>query len=242
MFAFEASETRLQPFAAMRAIRTLLATHDTRQVFILLRAMRGRSGIRNFRRFAASPVGQAILRERRDLLNLLEDRARLRQLPAGSVGRTYLHFMESEDLSAKGLVTASEDWQNEPVTPDAALFRARLRELHDVNHVVTGYGRDQLGELCLMTFMYRQMGNLGMLMLVVMAWGQLPKFARPAIREAWRHGKKAAWLAGQDWETLVAQPVSDIRTSLGIKPPVKYRDALASIAQSEVLTAMNRGY
>lgn len=100
-----------------------------------------------------------------------------------------------------------------------------MRELHDVNHVVTGYGRDQLGELCLMTFMYRQTGNLGMLMLVVMAWRQLPKIARAAVREAWRHGRKAAWLAEQDWETLLTQPLSDIRKSLGIAAAVKYREA-----------------
>lgn len=225
MSAFQATGTRLQPLTALRAIKTLFATHDTRQVFVLLRAMRGRSGIRNFRRFAASPVGKMVLRERRDLLAVLENRARLRQLPDGSIGRAYFDFMESEDLSAKALVTASENWENEAAAPDMALFRARMRELHDVNHVVTGYGRDQLGELCLMTFMYRQTGNLGMLMLVAMAWRQLPKIARAAIREAWRHGRKAAWLAGQDWETLLTQPLSDIRKSLGIAAPVKYQEA-----------------
>lgn len=225
MSAFQATGTRLQPLTALRAIKTLLATHDTRQVFILLRAMRGRSGIRNFRRFAASPVGKLILRERRDLLTVLEDRCRLRQLPAGSAGRAYLEFMESEDLSAKALVSASDNWEKEAAAPDMALFRARMRELHDVNHIVTGYGRDQLGELCLMTFMYRQTRNLGMLMLVVMAWRQVPEIARPAVREAWRHAKKAAWLAEQDWEALLARPLSGIRESLGIEPPVKYREA-----------------
>jgi ubiquinone biosynthesis protein Coq4 len=30
--------------------------------------------------------------------------------------------------------------------PDIDLFRARMRELHDVSHVVSGYGRDSLGE------------------------------------------------------------------------------------------------
>jgi len=217
----------------------LFATRDTRQVFILLRAMRGRSGIRNFRRFAASPVGKTVLRERRDLLTLLEDRARLRQFPAGSVGRAYLDFMESQDLSAKALVTASEDWKTEAVEPDMALFRARMRELRDVNHVVTGYGRDRLGELCLMTFMYRQTGNLGMLMIAVMAWRQLPKLARAAVREAWRNGKKAAWLAEQDWEAILGLPLSGIRTSLRIEPPAKYRAAMASIAENQILAAMN---
>ena len=227
MFALQAADTRLRPLTAFRAIKTLFATRDTRQIFILLRAMRGRSGIRNFERFAASPAGKAILRERRDLLTLLEDRPRLKQLPAGSIGRAYVDFMESEDLTAKALVTASGDWEKEATTPDMALFRARMRELHDVTHVLTGDGRDRLGELCLLTFMYRQMGNLGTVMLVAMAWRQLPKSARPAIREAWRHGKKAAWLAEQDWEALLTQPLSGIRESLGIAMPVKYREAIS---------------
>jgi len=106
--------------------------------------------------------------------------------------------------------------------PDVELFRRRMRELHDVTHTVTGYGRDQLGELCLLTFMYRQQGNLGMLLIVIMAWNQLPKAARKAVYEAWRNGRKARWLAGQDWETLLAHPLEDIRRDLTIPSPVAY--------------------
>ena len=130
--------------------------------------------------------------------------------------------MESEDLTAEALVAASEDWDNDPVPPDVHRFRARMRELHDVNHVVTGYGRDPLGELCLLTFIYRQNGNLGMLMVVAMAWSRLPPAARKAVREAWRLGGKAGWLPGQDWETLFARPLEDVRQMLGIMPPVIY--------------------
>ena len=227
MFSLPIGETRLRPLIAVRAIKTLLATRDTRQIFILLRAMRGRSGLRNFHRFAGSPVGKVVLRDRRDLLTLLDDRLRLRQLPAGSVGRTYLDFMESEDLSAKALVTASENWESEAAAPDVVLFRARMRELHDVTHVVTGYGRDRLGELCLLTFMYRQTGNIGMVMLVAMAWRQLPKGARAAVREAWRHGKRAAWFAEQDWEALLTRSLSEVRKSLRIETPIRYREAIS---------------
>jgi len=215
-------DSRLRPLKALRAARTLINTGDTRQVFILLRAMRGRSGIRNFRRFAQTDAGRNVLSQKRDLLLLLQDREGLRRLPQGSLGRTYLEFMEAEDLSAEALVTASEDWDNDPVPPDVHRFRARMRELHDVNHVVTGYGRDPLGELCLLTFVYRQNGNLGMLMVVAMAWGRLPRAARKAIGEAWRLGGKARWLAGQDWEALLARPLEEVRRMLGIVPPVIY--------------------
>jgi ubiquinone biosynthesis protein COQ4 len=223
MHAQTASDTRIRPFEAMRAVKTLIATGDTSQVFVIFRAMRGRSGQRSFQRFAASPVGQAVLKDRRDLFNALTDHARLRQLPPGSLGRTYLDFVESENLSAQGLVDASQSWDNDPMPPDVELFRRRMRELHDVTHTVTGYGRDQLGELCLLTFMYRQQGNLGMLLIVIMAWNQLPKAARKAIYEAWRNGRRARWLAGQNWETLLALPLEDIRRALTIPSPVAYQ-------------------
>lgn len=223
MVAQTASDTRLRPFEAMRAVRTLIATGDTRQVFVIFRAMRGRSGQRSFRRFAASPVGQAVLKERRDLFPTLTDREQLRKLAPGSLGRIYLDFVESENLSAQGLVDASEDWDNDPMPPDVELFRRRMRELHDITHTVTGYGRDQLGELCLLTFMYRQQGNLGMLLIVVMAWNRIPKAARKAVREAWRHGGKARWLAEQNWEALLARPLEEIRRELRIAPPALYQ-------------------
>jgi len=215
-------DTRLHPLVALRAARALIATGDTNQVFILLRAMRGRSGVRNFRRFAKSDAGQAVLNQKRDLLPLLQDREGLRRLPAGSLGRTYLEFMESEDLSAEALVMASRDWDNDPVPPDVQRFRARMRELHDINHVVTGYGRDPLGELCLLTYMYRQNGNLGMLMVVALSWSRLPPAARKAVGEAWRLGRKARWMAEQDWETLLARPLDEVRQKLDITLPVIY--------------------
>ena len=223
MRAQTASDTRLRPFEAMRAVKSLIATGDTRQVFVIFRAMRGRSGQRTFRRFSQSPVGRAVLKDRRDLLSTLTDREYLRQLPQGSLGRIYLDFVESENLSAQGLVEASQDWDNDPMPPDVELFRRRMRELHDITHTVTGYGRDQLGELCLLTFMYRQQGNLGMLLIVMMAWSQIPKAARKAVREAWRHGRKARWFAEQDWEALLGRPLEDIRRDLAVRPPALYR-------------------
>ena len=216
-------DRRLHPLTAIRAIRVLIATGDTRQIFVILRAMRGRAMIKAFRRFAQSPVGQKVLAERRDIYPVLTDRDGLRALPEGSLGRAYLAFMEAEDLSAQALVAASESWEHDPLPPDMDLFRTRMRELHDVSHVVTGYGRDPLGELCLLTHAYRQQGNLGRLMIVAMAWGRLPKPARRAVLEAWRNGKTCGWLADQDWEMLLARPLDEVRRLLSVAPPLLYR-------------------
>src|SRR5258708_4250833 len=110
MRAEPASDTRLRPLEAIRSVRRLFATGDTREIFVIFRALRGRSGVRAFRRFSASPTGALVLRERRHLLNTLTDRAHLAALPQGSVGRAYFDFMEEENLSADGLVQASQNW------------------------------------------------------------------------------------------------------------------------------------
>jgi len=228
MYALLANDTRLKPFDALRAVRRLFATGDTKEIFTIFRALRGRSGIKAFRRFQQSPTGSAVLRERRVLLNTLTDRAALSALPAGSVGRAYFDFMEEERLTADGLVQASQDWENDPVPPDVKLFRDRMRDAHDLTHTVTGYGRDPLGEICLLAFMYAHSRNLGMAFIVAMSWRQLPKPARAAVREAWRNGKTARWMQDMDWEALLPRPLADVRRESAIADPGLYRAAIAA--------------
>ena len=217
-----AIDTRLNFRKAIAAFRALQANpEDTSKIFVIFRALRGKSGQKSFARFKASATGRAVLADRRMLLNRLTDRAALAALPDGSLGRAYLAFMESENLSADGLVMASQ-MEKEPMSPDVELFAARMRDAHDLTHILTGYGRDPLGELCLLTFTYRQNGNLGLIMVVAMAWRRLPSAAREAVREAWRHGPQARWLGDQDWEALLARPLAEVRQMLGIMPPVIY--------------------
>lgn len=222
-----AIDTRLHPLTAIRAVRALQADpEDTRQIFVIFRALRGKSGVRLFQRFSASRTGQRILAERRSLLDVLSDRAYLAQLPDGSVGRAYLAFMEAENLSAEGLVMASEADEPAP-TPEVQLFRTRMRDAHDLTHILTGYGRDGLGELCLLAFMNRHSRNPGQLLIVAMSWTRLPKEARAAVWEAYRQGGKADWFLDQDFEALLVRPLDEVRRDLGILPPLRYR-ALAA--------------
>ena len=223
MRAEPASDTRLHPLEAVRAVSRLFATGDTKEIFTIFRALRGRSGVRAFSRFCASPTGSAVLRERRRLLDTLTDRARLAALPQGSVGRTYFDFMEEENLSAEGLVQASQNWDHDPVPPDFALYRERMRDAHDLTHVLTGYGRDPLGEICLLAFMYAHSRNLGMALIVAMGWPRLPPAGRRAVTEGWRNGRKTRWLQDQDFEALLPRPLQAVRRELGIADPLRYR-------------------
>lgn len=222
----------LRPFTALRAVNRLLRNpEDTRQVFVIMTALRGRSGRRMFERFLSTPSGARVASEGRRLLDRLQDRAGLAAMPEGSLGRAYLAFMQAEQLSAEGLVDASDAGGGPLANPAAALFRDRMRGMHDLTHVLTGYGRDALGELCLLAFMYRHTGNLGGALIALMGAGKFRRSpmggaATAAVIEGFRHGGKSAWLPGVEWEALLDQDLDALRRRLGVAAPVAYRNVV----------------
>jgi ubiquinone biosynthesis protein COQ4 len=183
-----------------------------------------------------------MLGEHRRLLDRLSDRASLAALPAGSLGRAYYDFMASENLSAEGLVEASRITMQALPADDVTLFRERSREMHDLLHVVTGYGRDPLGEACLVGFSYAQTGLKGFAVIAVNAGRRIAR-ARPgqpvrrAVFEGYRHGRSAGWLPGADWEALLAEPVEAIRAQFAVKPPTYYRKILVTVRRPKDETA-----
>jgi len=79
---------RIKPFAAVLAtLRLMRDPQDTRQVFRLTEALRGRSMKVMFDRFAATPVGANVLAEQRSLLAALTDRDYLASLHEGTLGQ-----------------------------------------------------------------------------------------------------------------------------------------------------------
>ena len=225
---------RLRPVAAFRAMRNLLHDKDnTHQVFLLIEALRGKSTLRQFARFRQTETGRMVLAERRRLLDRLSDRATLAALPAGTLGRAYYEFMASENLSAEGLIEASKITR--PLaSDDLTLFRERNREMHDLLHVVTGYGRDPLGEACLVGFSYAQTRLKGFAVIAVFAGRKIARrhpgqSVRRAVFEGYRHGRAAGWLPGADWERLLAKPVEAIRVQFAVKPPKYYPRVLAAM-------------
>jgi ubiquinone biosynthesis protein COQ4 len=229
------ASTRLHPIAAIRAISTLTRDReDTRQVFLLMDALRGKTTLRQFARFRQSATGQAVLAERRQLLHRLSDRKSLSALPPGTLGRSYYDFMAAEHLSAQGLVEASQFRETLPAGDDMTLFRERSREMHDLLHIATGYGRDPLGEACLAAFSFAQTGLKGFAVIATVASQQISRkhpsqAVRGSVFEAYRHGRRAAWLYAADWENLLAEPVEAIRTRHSIIPPAHYPKVLAAI-------------
>lgn len=234
------TDTRLHPIAAFRAMRALLRNReDTRQAFLLIDALRGKTTLRQLQRFRQTDFGRAALADRRRLLDRLNDRESLAKLPAGTLGRAYYDFMAAEDLSADGLVAASTI----PKSADEQIwFRERTREMHDLLHVVTGYGRDGLGEACVLAFTYAQGRQKGTAVIAIFAARKVSRAlpgqpGRRAIFEGYRRGRAAKWLIGADWEVLLSRPLAEIRKEFGIRPAKHYPRIIAAIRQGRVTPA-----
>jgi ubiquinone biosynthesis protein COQ4 len=218
---------RVRPIEAFRALGALFRDpDDTSQVFRVIRALSGRSGERGFQRFAHSEAGARILEQRSVLREKLENREQLLALPAGSLGRAYAAFMDREHLSAGGLVGASDESRREDslLDPERALYTERLRDMHDLWHVVTGYERDLLGEAALLAFTYKQTRNRGIGFIVANVYLRAgdSEELRPMIRAAWKRGRAARWLPAEPWEALLEQPLESVREHLNVGPPPAY--------------------
>lgn len=213
---------------AWRALKALIANpEDTKQVFTIMRALTGKSFYKQYLQFKVTDVGKRILAEQRDLLTTLADRDALMALPDGTLGKTYIQFMQREGITAEGLVEASEDAYTDFTDKDMERYAMRTREMHDLWHVVTGYGRDGLGEVCVVAFSYAQTKSLGFAAIALMgAYDFSRRFPGNRIfRAAWQAyqtGRKAAWFTAQDWEHLLTLPIEDVRQMLNIRTPDVY--------------------
>ena len=218
---------RLEWGRALGALRRLLADNeDTAQVFEVMRALNGRANARNYARLLATAEGGRLAWERLELARLLMDEAWLAALPAGSVGAAYRDFVRAERLSAEGLAQVSREGlaQIEERHP-YAWFGRRTRDIHDIWHVLTGYGRDPLGEACLVAFSFAQTRGVGWALIALGAAlrgrpGRYP--VKRAIWQGYRRGRAARWLLGEDYERLLREPLEAARRRLGITPPSVY--------------------
>lgn len=223
-----------RPLKAWHHFRKLIADkEDTEQVFHIIAALRGRKFRTIAGKFWHSEKGQRILASNQRLIDVLDDHDSIKKLPAGTVGRAYVDFMEREGLSAAGLETEYEKFTDVGVRFEDGIDRYgdRLRDTHDMLHVLTGYGRDALGEQCVLAFTYAQNRNLGVGFIAYAGGFELKRRVAPsapimaAVREGHRIGKAAQNIVHEDIAELLKEPLVDARKRLGIAEPVIYRKA-----------------
>lgn len=188
---------------------------DTAQVFALIEAL---SGNRTPGKVARRLRGSRLLEERPAILAHLGDRASLARLAEGSLGRAYLRFVETEGITAEGLLAASARAERfSGGDPVVAYVRERLRDVHDLWHVVLGYGTDLVGEAAVLAFTFAQTRNAALGVLVGVGLVKLSTAeARRVIIGALARGARAAWLPGEEWERLLPRPLEELRRALRV--------------------------
>ncbi len=198
-------------------------------VFRLLRPFHGPAFESIYARCMADPTARRLLEEGRSLHPLLLDHERLRALPDGTLGREYLRFMETNGIDIVSFTEASlrhmarEDY----ATDEGWALANRLRDCHEIVHVISGYGTDVLGEMCELVFNLREDPRPRAAWLAVRT--NIVKFRRlgahhaeATIREAYRRGQRAGLVVGADWETMIDWPLQRVREQLGIDAPPAY--------------------
>jgi len=216
---------------ALRALRALLADpDDTERAFEFLFAVGPRDFERSFQRFVSRPEGPRLLAEGSDLARVLSDREALAALPEDSLGRAYLAYLDRNGFAPAGLLEIQARVEGRLVArgelpridPARAWFRSRGILAHDLFHVLTDYGTDDVGEATLLAFSLGQVRGRGQAVLTLGAaldvWRGLGAPWPGYALRAWRRGRRAVWLAALPWEELLPMRLATVRQLVGIEP------------------------
>jgi ubiquinone biosynthesis protein COQ4 len=170
---------------------------------------------RHAKNLAQTVEGRALLADRPHLQPNRDDLAALRALPEGTLGNLLARYYDDN-----GIKPFVSDFA---VQSDGEYLAKRYREIHDLAHVVTGYGTHPMGEVELQAFI---LGNLGLrspwLAMVYVALVRpdgLPpiwKYARKLLA-AYRRGRQSDDVAlGPRYERDWASPIEDVRHRYGL--------------------------
>jgi ubiquinone biosynthesis protein COQ4 len=225
-------QAEYRPLRAVRNFQMLMKEkEDTAAVFRIFESLPSKDFIPRIAELSLSERGTYLRQTEPCLPEILDDHAALRRTPKGSLAHAYCDFMEAEGLTAAGLV-AESDRTGRPRFPDLVeWYFNRSRDTHDLFHVLTGYGRDALGEASVLLFTHGQSPSLGHLLIGYAGAANIKKMAKGtkapvfgAVREAHRTGKGAPPLIAQPIRQLLERPIEDVRAELRIPSPVKYRE------------------
>ncbi|MCP9917851.1 Coq4 family protein [Cyanobium sp. ATX 6F1] len=144
------------------------------------------------------------------------DLAQLSALPVGSLGRTYAEQLVSQGLTPESLIDPS------PISSPAQYITHRLRETHDIVHVLTGFGTDGVGELGLQAFNLAQVRSP--LALLLIFGGLLSALQNDEPLEALLHALARGFELGLAARCLISfkleegwgRPLADWRLELGL--------------------------
>ena len=165
--------------------------------------------------FFDDPNGRKLYTEHRAIDSKTIDLDALAALPEGTLGHAYAHFLRS-----RGLTPDVFDGQPEGIAdPRAAYVIQRMRQTHDLWHVVTGNDTDPRGEVALQAFTFAQVRAPSTLILSAVGTLRGSRHDRRLLRDvvrAYRMGSAAEKLVAFPWEDHWSTPLVEVRAMLGL--------------------------
>jgi ubiquinone biosynthesis protein COQ4 len=210
---------------ALRLLAQIVANPDqTELVLEFLSLINAGPRHNHAERFYGDPRGQALYDEQSKIDSRTVDLAAFAALPAGTLGHAYAAFLTSHGLTPEIFDEAPEGITD----PKLAYVVQRLRQTHDLWHVVTGCETDPLGEIALQAFTYAQVRAPGNAMLALAGTFKAVRNSPGILRDVvalYRLGARAARLPIFRWEDHWATPLTEVRTLLGLPATPRARAA-----------------
>ncbi|MEM7726368.1 MAG: Coq4 family protein [Cyanobacteria bacterium P01_A01_bin.45] len=141
----------------------------------------------------------------------------LLKYPPISLGYTYASYLKESNFQA-------DFYRKLEVEDDISYLLLRMRQVHDIWHIITGFGTDSIGELGLQAFSLAQ--TRLPLAVILLAGGLLRTLIKSPdtmgslldnIAIGYRMGAKAKPFLAQKWEENWERPLDEIRKELNVE-------------------------
>jgi ubiquinone biosynthesis protein COQ4 len=170
----------------------------------------------------AHPTGRRILRDRPRITSTSLNLPYLRSLPANTVGRTYVAWLDREGVSpdTRAAVRYIDD-------AECAYVMQRYRECHDFYHALTGLPVYREGEVALKAFEFANtllpMTGFSVFAAATLKPSERRRFVSIYLPWALRNGLRAKEIINVYWEEQLERDVGELRSELGVEPPPDLR-------------------
>ena len=203
---------------ALKALARVMANpEETDQVLLFVGYANAGAIARRQAALAGDPEWERLYADHPAIDSHTVDLAALAALPEGSLGRAYATFLIANHLTPD-VFDGSPPGVSDP---RIAYAIQRLRQTHDLWHVVTGHNTDFAGEIRLQAFTFAQLGGPASAILATVGTLRARSLHAALGREAlaaYRAGKRANRLATYRWEDRWATPLATVRAELGVTP------------------------
>jgi ubiquinone biosynthesis protein COQ4 len=216
----EQDATTLPPLTRWRRAiaalgKVLVDPEKTDQVLVFSIYANAGSMPKRIHRFFETADGQRLYDEHRTIDSKSIDLDALAALPEGTLGHAYARFLKSRGLTP----AVFDNPPSEVSDPQMQYVVQRMRQTHDLWHVVTGHDTDPASEVALQAFTFAQVRAPSSAILAAMgtlrAFRQKPSIARDVVT-SFKGGARANRLPSFPWEDHWTTPLHEVRRLLGL--------------------------